>query len=49
MLVEQVKRDLDGRHIPRHLLNNTLNPPMMKIAFSQYMDLNIKFQSARSR
>lgn len=47
--LDQVRRELDGRHIPRHLLNDTLNPPMFKISFSQHSDLNVKFQSHRSR
>lgn len=45
----QVKQQLDGRHIPKHLVDNHPNPPMLKIAFSQHSDLNIKFQSHRSR
>lgn len=45
----QVRQQLDGRHIPKHLVDNHPNPPMMKIAFSQHTDLNIKFQSHRSR
>ena len=46
---EQVRHHLDGRHIPRQLLNDTPNPPMLKISFSQHTDLNVKFQSHRSR
>lgn len=46
---EQVRMALDGRHIPRHLLSDTPNPPMLKISYSQHQDLNVKFQSHRSR
>ncbi|KAK9828852.1 hypothetical protein WJX72_002413 [[Myrmecia] bisecta] len=46
---EQVRQALDGRHIPKHLLNETPSPPMLKISFSQHADLNVKFQSHRSR
>ncbi|CAK0779747.1 hypothetical protein CVIRNUC_004841 [Coccomyxa viridis] len=46
---EQVRVALDGRHIPKHLLNDTPNPPSLKIAYSQHTDLNVKFQSHRSR
>lgn len=45
----QVRQSLDGRHIPKHLLDDTPNPPMLKITFSQHVDLNVKFQSHRSR
>lgn len=45
----QVRQALDGRHIPRHLLNDTPNPPSLKITYSQHTDLNVKFQSHRSR
>ncbi|EIE19256.1 RNA-binding domain-containing protein [Coccomyxa subellipsoidea C-169] len=46
---EQVRLALDGRHIPKHLLNDTPNPPSLKITYSQHTDLNVKFQSHRSR
>ena len=46
---DQVRQALDGRHIPRHVLNDTPNPPMLKLSFSQHTDLNVKFQSHRSR
>ena len=45
----QVRAALDGRHIPRNLLGDTLHPPQLKISFSQHTDLNVKFQSHRSR
>ena len=45
----QVRAALDGRHIPRHLLGDAPNPPSLKIAYSQHTDLNVKFQSHRSR
>ena len=44
-----MRQSLDGRHIPKHLLDDTPNPPMLKITFSQHVDLNVKFQSHRSR
>ena len=47
--VAQVRAALDGRHIPKNLLNDTPNPPQLKISFSQHTDLNVKFQSHRSR
>lgn len=45
----QVRAALDGRHIPKNLLNDTPHPPQLKISFSQHTDLNVKFQSHRSR
>ena len=48
-MICQVRVALDGRHIPKHLLNDTPNPPSLKIAYSQHTDLNVKFQSHRSR
>ena len=48
-MTHQVRLSLDGRHIPKHLLNDTPNPPSLKIAYSQHTDLNVKFQSHRSR
>ena len=45
----QVRNALDGRHIPKHLLNNTPYPPLLKITFSQHTDLNVRVQSHRSR
>ena len=49
IMICQVRVALDGRHIPKHLLNDTPNPPSLKIAYSQHTDLNVKFQSHRSR
>lgn len=46
---EAVRAALDGRHIPKNLLNDTPHPPQLKISFSQHTDLNVKFQSHRSR
>eukprot|EP00884_Botryococcus_braunii_P007834 jgi/Botrbrau1/17051/Bobra.0258s0001.3 len=46
---DKVRVALDGRHIPRHLLGDTQTPPLLKITFSQHQDLNVKFQSHRSR
>ncbi len=46
---DQVRQALDGRHIPKHVLNDHPNPPMLKLSFSQHTDLNVKFQSHRSR
>ena len=48
-LSAQVRAALDGRHIPKNLLGNTPHPPQLKISFSQHTDLNVKFQSHRSR
>lgn len=44
-----VRDNLDGRHVPRHLLGEHIPPPMLRISFSQHTDLNVKFQSHRSR
>ena len=46
---DQVRQALDGRHIPKHVLHDHPNPPMLKLSFSQHTDLNVKFQSHRSR
>ncbi|CAH9139298.1 unnamed protein product [Cuscuta epithymum] len=40
---------LDGRCIPRYLLPEHINDCHLRIAFSAHTDLNIKFQSNRSR
>ncbi|VFQ58505.1 unnamed protein product [Cuscuta campestris] len=40
---------LDGRCIPRYLLPEHVNDCHLRIAFSAHTDLNIKFQSNRSR
>lgn len=46
---EMVRSQLDNRHIPKHLLDDHPSPPLLKITFSQHTDLNIKYQSHRSR
>ncbi|XXG87678.1 hypothetical protein AAC387_Pa11g2307 [Persea americana] len=40
---------LDGRSIPRYLLPDHVNTCHLRISFSAHTDLNIKFQSHRSR
>ncbi|KMZ69085.1 putative Polypyrimidine tract binding protein [Zostera marina] len=40
---------LDGRSIPRYLLQEHLGPCTLRITFSAHTDLNVKFQSHRSR
>ncbi|KAK1309236.1 hypothetical protein QJS10_CPA09g01538 [Acorus calamus] len=40
---------LDGRSIPRYLLPEHVNACHLRISFSAHTDLNIKFQSHRSR
>ncbi|XP_068642315.1 polypyrimidine tract-binding protein homolog 1-like isoform X2 [Aristolochia californica] len=40
---------LDGRSIPRYLLPEHVNTCHLRISFSAHTDLNIKFQSHRSR
>ncbi|PIA34608.1 hypothetical protein AQUCO_03700118v1 [Aquilegia coerulea] len=40
---------LDGRSIPSYLLPENVNLCMLKITFSGHTDLNVKFQSHRSR
>ncbi|XP_077213188.1 polypyrimidine tract-binding protein homolog 1-like isoform X2 [Tasmannia lanceolata] len=40
---------LDGRSIPRYLLPEHVNMCHLRISFSAHTDLNIKFQSHRSR
>ncbi|KAL7140986.1 hypothetical protein ABFS83_08G024400 [Erythranthe nasuta] len=40
---------LDGRSIPRYLLPSHLNECQLRISYSAHTDLNIKFQSHRSR
>lgn len=46
---QHVREQLDGRHVPRHLLGEHVPPPLLRISFSQHNDLNVKFQSHRSR
>lgn len=43
------KNTLDGRSIPRYLLPEHVNTCSLKITFSGHTDLNVKFQSHRSR
>lgn len=43
------KDALDGRSIPRYLLQEHIGPCSLKINFSAHTDLNVKFQSHRSR
>ncbi|KAJ4951622.1 hypothetical protein NE237_028454 [Protea cynaroides] len=43
------KNALDGRSIPRYLLPDHVGPCTLKINFSAHTDLNVKFQSHRSR
>lgn len=43
------KEALDGRSIPRYLLQEHIGPCSLKINFSAHTDLNVKFQSHRSR
>jgi len=45
----QVRAALDGRLVPSHLIGNAPNPPTLKVNFSQHSELNVKFQSHRSR
>lgn len=40
---------LDGRSIPRYLLPEHVGPCHLRISFSAHSDLNVKFQSHRSR
>ncbi|KAH9309732.1 hypothetical protein KI387_037643 [Taxus chinensis] len=40
---------LDGRSIPRYLLAEHVGPCHLRISFSGHTDLNVKFQSHRSR
>lgn len=40
---------LDGRSIPRYLLPSHVNECYLRISYSAHTDLNIKFQSHRSR
>lgn len=40
---------LDGRSIPRYLLADHVGPCHLRISFSAHTDLNVKFQSHRSR
>eukprot|EP00249_Psilotum_nudum_P009161 c21744_g1_i3 orf=397-1209(+) len=40
---------LDGRSIPRYLLADNVGPVHLRISFSAHTDLNVKFQSHRSR
>ncbi|CAA0820258.1 Polypyrimidine tract-binding protein homolog 1 [Striga hermonthica] len=43
------KDSLDGRSIPKYLLPSHVNECYLRIAYSAHTDLNIKFQSHRSR
>ncbi|MQL78348.1 hypothetical protein Taro_010775 [Colocasia esculenta] len=43
------KNSLDGRSIPRYLLQENVGPCTLRIAYSAHTDLNVKFQSHRSR
>ncbi|KAK1320107.1 hypothetical protein QJS10_CPA03g00198 [Acorus calamus] len=43
------KHALDGRSIPRYLLQEHVGPCTLKINFSAHTELNVKFQSHRSR
>uniref|UniRef100_A0A7N0SYX9 RRM domain-containing protein n=1 Tax=Kalanchoe fedtschenkoi TaxID=63787 RepID=A0A7N0SYX9_KALFE len=43
------KNALDGRSIPRYLLPEHLSSCLLRISYSAHTDLNIKFQSHRSR
>ncbi|XP_077212619.1 polypyrimidine tract-binding protein homolog 2-like isoform X2 [Tasmannia lanceolata] len=43
------KNALDGRSIPRYLLQEHVGPCTLRITFSGHTDLNVKFQSHRSR
>ncbi|URE15952.1 hypothetical protein MUK42_13100 [Musa troglodytarum] len=48
-IASSAKNALDGRSIPRYLLQEHVGPCMLKINFSAHTDLNVKFQSHRSR
>ncbi|CAA3032858.1 polypyrimidine tract-binding homolog 1 isoform X3 [Olea europaea subsp. europaea] len=43
------RESLDGRSIPRYLLPGHVNECHLRISYSAHTDLNIKFQSHRSR
>ncbi|KAK3121778.1 hypothetical protein QOZ80_8BG0660820 [Eleusine coracana subsp. coracana] len=45
----EAKNSLDGRSIPKYLLPEHIEACHMRITFSAHKDLNIKFQSHRSR
>ncbi|KAI4339587.1 hypothetical protein MLD38_024511 [Melastoma candidum] len=45
----QARNQLDGRSIPRYLLPAHVNTCNLRITYSAHTDLNIKFQSHRSR
>ncbi|XP_062191507.1 polypyrimidine tract-binding protein homolog 1-like isoform X2 [Phragmites australis] len=45
----EAKNSLDGRSIPKYLLPEHIIASHMRITFSAHKDLNIKFQSHRSR
>uniref|UniRef100_A0ACD5ZYR1 Uncharacterized protein n=1 Tax=Avena sativa TaxID=4498 RepID=A0ACD5ZYR1_AVESA len=45
----EAKNSLDGRSIPRYLLPEHVSICHLRITFSAHKDLNIKFQSHRSR
>ncbi|CAL9062792.1 polypyrimidine tract-binding protein homolog 2 isoform X1 [Musa acuminata AAA Group] len=48
-IASSAKNALDGRSIPRYLLQEHVGPCTLKINFSAHTDLNVKFQSHRSR
>lgn len=43
------RESLDGRSIPRYLLPDHVGSCHLRISYSAHTDLNIKFQSHRSR
>ncbi|XP_064968313.1 polypyrimidine tract-binding protein homolog 1-like isoform X3 [Musa acuminata AAA Group] len=45
----EARNSLDGRSIPRYLLQDHVTSCHLRISFSAHTDLNIKFQSHRSR
>ncbi|KAH7656377.1 Spliceosomal protein snRNP-U1A/U2B protein [Dioscorea alata] len=45
----EARNALDGRSIPRYLLPEHVTSCLLRISFSAHTDLNIKFQSHRSR
>lgn len=48
-IAAQARTALDGRSIPRYLLAEHVGPCHLRISFSAHTDLNVKFQSHRSR
>eukprot|EP00899_Mesostigma_viride_P014708 jgi/Mesvir1/23238/Mv09240-RA.2 len=46
---EAARAGLDTREVPRYLLPNSAGPCIMRISFSAHNNLNVKFQSHRSR